>query len=470
MTDALPPAETHEKTSRRTRRILAAVAVILIGLVAIGVIASRTGLDKALLRQQLDALAVSLAERGRESGRELTLTYSDIAIQGSFSNRHAVIFEPQLVSKPLPMAGKPVADNEIVTLRTPELEVYAKSVDLSKLLVRMGKPIEVLEGPNAGRKLLTIRPEAPLDTEVTRHKRDRAYLETVMTLPQTIQWEYLREQKAEGVEDATPTVVPVYEILTTTQAAGGTIRSDMAQDASGLGEAQVNITDLVLTPEVQPEGAVRVAEVKSEWRHSLTEKNHHLVEAKMHVGDITAPAELLPYAPIALVFDASYEGAAPQTAQDLAAIRAQESSIKLNRLAITTKEAALNATADFVASPTDVLPVGMANITLTNVPYVMEELRRHALIDANAEALIGQLLVLMTGTPLEQLKDASIDINRTRGGAFTIGQTTFEELFAAVLRHSIVRQPAPVAAPLAEAGEAPAAEPKKLEIEEGARG
>ncbi len=469
MTEELAATE-NEKTSR-ARKFILPVAVAIVALLVVGYLVSQSGLDKAVLRQRIDAFATSLAEKGKQEGRDIQLTYKDIAIDGSFSSRHAVIIEPQLSVKPLAAEGKAITPKDNLILRTAQISIFPKAVDMSKLNVVIDKPIEFFDGSDDTRKLLTITSATPFEALVNQHKQSgQAYLEITHAVPSDIQMTYLREQQVEGEEEATPTVVPVYETIKLTQASGGHFRSNLAQDGTGLGEVELKLSELALVPEAQPEGAIRIADVSGTWKHALNETGLHVVDAQLHIGDIVAPTEVVPYAPIALTMDASYEGAAPQTAADVASIRAQESSIKLRKFALTTKDASLKATADFVASPTDILPVGMANLSLTNVPFVLGELRKYGFLNRNNEPFVRDVLELATGTPMNELTDASIDINRIRGGSFAIGKTTFEELFAVVLKNAMTRRPAPTegAAPVEPIEQKDA--PAKMEIEEGARG
>lgn len=469
MTDESPAQETNEQPSK-ARKFIIPVLVAVVAIILVGFLASRSGLDKALLRQRLDAFATQLAERGKQDGRDIQLTYKDIAIVGSFSDRHAVILAPQLSIKPLAEEGiKPnPADNLI--LRTNEVAVYPKAVDLSKIAVHFEHPVDFYDASNAERKLLTVSSDTPFIAVAHQHKEDgRAFLEVKHEMPSEILLTYLREQQAEGAEEQTPTIVPVYENLKVTQSPGGLIRSDLAQDGSGLGEAEVKLSNITITPEVQPEGAITIDRIESDWEHKLAEDNsQHEVDVKLAIGAINADPNFLPYAPISLDMEANYEGAAPQTAADVAAVRAQESSIKLENFRLASKDATFTATADFVASPTDVIPVGMATVTLSNVPFVLAELRRFQLLDKNNEPMVADIAQLLTGTPLEQLQDANIDISRTRGGSFSIGKTTFEEIFATVLKNSMRR---PGDRPALE-GEVPPAEPAQpvKPIEEPTRG
>lgn len=466
MTDESAAPEVKERSI--AKRVLLGTMVVIGAIILVVFLASQTGLDKALLRKQVDAFAASVAEKGRKEGRDIQFTYEDIAITGGFSDRHALILSPQLSVKPIAAEGKQVNPSDNLLLRTSEVAIYPKSADLSKMQVRLEKPVEFFDGSDTSKKLLTVTADQPFVADVKRHKMDgRAYLEVVHSLPASVDLTYLREQQAEGKEEETPAIVPVYETLTVTQDAGGAVRTDLAQDGSDLGEAELKLANIVITPQIMPEAAIKIAGAESKWTHTLNDKNLHVVDAKLHIGDITASPQIIPYAPIALTLDATYEGAAPQTAQDVASLRAQESSIKLNKFALTSKDASLTATADFVANATDVLPVGMATISLTNVPFVLDELRRYQLLNSGNEPMVSDILGLVTGTPVTDIKDATIDISRTRGGSFAIGKTTFEELFATVLKNSMQRHAPQL--PEKTPGE-PAPAPKKIQVEEGARG
>lgn len=448
------------------KRVLLISVAIIAAIIAVGLLASRMGLDKALLRQHVDAFATDIAEKGRKEGRDIRFTYKGIDITGGFSDRHAVILAPQLSIQPLAGEGKKTSPADNLIVRTSEVAIYPEAADLSEATVSLAQPIEFFDASDESRKLLTIASATPFDAKIEQHSiGKRPYLTITQNLPASIDLTYLREKQATGAEEATPTIVPVYETLVLTQAEGGHIRSDMAQDGSGLGEAEIKLTNLVLTPEVVPEDAIRIAQFTSGWKHSINEKSHHVMDVKLHLGDITADPRMLPYGPLAMKLQATYEGAAPQTAQDLAAIRAQESSIKLHHFAITAKDASLTATADFVASATDILPVGMANIAMTNVPFVIAQLTKLGVIHADNEPFISDIATLVTGTPYAEIVDANIEINRARGGSFVIGKTTFEELFATVLKSTMQRQIKSVPVDPVEQKDVP-----ELQIEEGARG
>lgn len=469
MTDAPDETKQEENASFRARKLIVPIGIVLMALLVVAVWASQSGLDKALLKQKIDAFSQSLSESAAREGRDITLNYEDIKITGGFSNRHATIINPELHVKPLATANRPVTPHDELVLKTAEIQIFPKAVDLSAMDIRLSKPIDFFGGEAPEKRLLTVSGAKPFDIHVDQIEHDnRRYVEIIHDLPEEFDVTYLREQKAEGPEETTPTVVPVYEILVVTSTPGGRLRTEMAQDGSGLGSAESNIQNLVISPPDAADAAIKIAQISTSWEHTLNEKNHHIITAKAQVGDITGAPEVLPYAPIALKLDAAYEGVAPQSAADVALNTAQESSFRLQQFALTTKDSSLTASADFTASGGDVLPVGTAKITLTNLPFVLGELRRYGLLNANNEPLLTELLQLATGMPIASITDANIDITRARGGSFAIGHTTFEELFATVLKISMkqrLQKPVTGVAPAA-----PAAPVEKIQVEEGARG
>jgi hypothetical protein len=478
MSDAESPAPHNEpEESSSARKFLIPALVVIVAVIIIGFLASRSGLDKALLKQRVDAFAASLSENARRDGRDVKFTYKDIRITGSFSDRHAELIEPQLSVKPLPIKGKRVKPSDELILRTGSAEIYPKAVNLTVLHIAVPQPIDFFGGEDPSKKLLTVKGSEPFGVTVGEAREDgRLYLEVEHLIPPSIDLTYLREQQAEGKEEQTPSLVPIYETLTITQDAGGFIRSRLSEDGNRLGFADVNLKNIVIAPQDEPGSEIKVAEVTSHWEHTLDKGNKHRMAMNLQLGDITAAPEVLAYAPIRLSAEATYEGGAPNSAEDIAAANNGETAFKLSKFALTTKDANLNATADFVANGRDILPVGMANLSLTNVPFVLAELRKYQLLNEDNEHLVTEVTQLITGTPISELKDANVEINRIRGGSFAIGKTTFEELFAAVLKSSMTKRlgkPEATDKPVSPAAPVDPVETKpseKIQVEEGARG
>lgn len=438
--------DTMQSTTAKKRSPFMFIAGGILLLALIGFFASRAGLDKALVKQQLDDFIAQVKEKGKAQGRDIEITYGELQVIGSFASKHVVVHDPVLTIQPTnrkaPTPGqKPVVDALRVT--TPAIEIFPEAIDLTALRIQLPAPINFASADAPDTSLLSIKNNVPPVVTISHKKlADVPYTDVKYQSPSEMEITYLREQQAKGEEEKTLTIIPVYDTLIIRMAQGSGFTSSVAGDESGLGEASITIRDMVMTPKSAPEGAIKVAQIIGQWSNALSDKKLNVLHGSLNVGPITSDNTTVPYLPIALDIDATYEGAIPKNAQAIASIQSPESLITLKQFSLTTKESSLKATANFTANASDVLPVGTASVTLANTPFVLQELRKYKVVNAHNEAMISTILQLLTGTPVEQLVDVSIPIERARGGSFKIGKTTFEELFAVLLKEALQKRPA----------------------------
>lgn len=444
------------QATKKKRSFILPIAAGIVTLAIAGFLASRAGLDKALVKQQVDNFAARLHEQGAAHGRDVTLTYGDLAVAGGLMDKHVIIKDPVLTVKPLqPTQVAPGEKKPIDALRvtTPEVEIYPNP---SSMTVKLAKPIDFAGEDTPDKSLLKVTVSEPLQVALTKHSEDRVdYSDITLYMPPQLDMVYLRETQAEGKEEQTPTLVPVYENLKVTMAPGGSSKSSLAEDASGLGKVTMDYHTIVITPEKSPEQALKIAEITGEWSNTLNDKNLNVVKAALKFGPATSADATAPYQPVQLDLDASFEGSLPKTPEAIAKTTAQDSVMMLKTFNLSTKDASLKATANFTAKASDALPVGTANITLSNAPYVLAQLKEHAILNPDSEQLVAVLLERITGKPLDQLKYIEIPVERVRDGAFKIGNATFEDLFAILLQNAMKHNTAKIVPP------APAAAPEK---------
>ena len=430
---------------KKKNRLLTYLALVLAAVLVLGFLLTHSGIDKALIKQKLDQYAALLQEKGREQGRDVSLTYGDIEVAGGFIHKHVIIRNPQLSIKPLAQPGATTPPNpaDTVAVTTPQLVIYPETRDLSSLRFSLPEPLNFTSADAPDKSLLKIAASTPIELIVTQNKvNNQPFTRILHTAPSAFDFTYLREKQTAGEEDATPTVVPVYDTIHMTVASGSTIETNFAADGSGLGKADVSFKQITTVPQSAPQGIVTIAGVEAHWRNEINNKNVVSIANKMHVGPITAPPDVLPYAPIELTVDASYDGASALAPDAPAAGLGNDPKITVRQLTLSTKNSTLSATADFTSSPTDVLPMGKAQLNLTNIPFIREEAKKRGLLTADNEAWIADLVQQITGTPFDQLKDLALPIERSRGSAFKVGNTTFEEVFATFLKHALKVRPA----------------------------
>lgn len=443
---------TDMQAIKKKRSLILPIAAGVVALAVAGFLASRAGLDKALVKQQVDNFAGRLHEQGMAHGRDITLSYEDLQVSGGLMHKFVIIRKPVLAIKPLVQkpeaAGEENKPVDALRVAMDEVEVYPTA---SSMTVKLVKPIDFFGERDPEKSLLKISPSAPIEVMVTTHSQDKVdYNDVEVNLPPQLDMVYLRESQAQGKEDETPTLVPVYENLKITMAPGGSTHYSLAEDGSGLGKVTMDYHTIVMTPEKKPEQTLTIAEITGEWSNTLNDKNLNVVKAALKFGPVTSAMADAPYQPVELSLDALFEGALPKTPEAIAKTPAQDSVMTLKTFSLSTKDASLKANANFTAKATDALPVGTANITLSNAPYVLAQLKEHALLTPQSEQLVTVMLEHITGKPLDQLKDIDIPIQRVRDGAFKIGNATLEELFALLLQNAVghsAGDKAPKAAP-----------------------
>ncbi len=451
--------DTLKLPAKKKRSLVLPIALAIIVVALLGFVASRAGIDKLLVKTMLDGAIEDLKKRGVTTGRDINVTYGDLEVVGSFTNKHVVVHHPVITIKPLKSEPlRPDGQNQIdaLTITTPVAEIYPESMDFSALRVALPQPINFAGTQTPDKSLLKITSNTPVVVTVNQTSLDNTPRTQIRYVsPTEMDFTYLREQQAAGAEEETPTIVPVYETLRFNVAAGSGFESDFTNDANRLGKAKIYFNEMTLTPQSATIGAIQVAQLSGEWNHSMNEKKNHVIHVNAALGPVTAAPELLPYAPISAALDVSYEGAMTKTPESIASLQSASTTFDLKTFSITTKEAALGASGNFVASAADVLPVGAGTLNISNVPFVLSQLRKHELLKADVEPHVALLGEQITGTPIEQLTDASIIIERQRGSSFKIGKTTFEELLAAFLKQAMQPQSGKAPAATAPASAAP---------------
>lgn len=452
----------NASTEKKKRSLVLPVALGIVALAFGGFFASRMGLDKALVKQQVDAFIASAESKAKESGRDLKITYKDLEVVGSFTKKHVVLQAPELVVQPSGAAAMADgAKQDAVKIATEKLEIFPQSADLSSLRIEAPAPFTVTDMAAPEKLLLTVTSNAAPALTVARSKQGEIeYSSLDYRAPGQMEFKYLKEADAEiameeAVEAAEGTSeeaakaeaapAPTYETLTVAMAAGSGFKANMAQDKSGLGTASLDITDLVMTPSQSPESAVKAPKIKGEWSNALNEKKLNVVKALLEAGPITSADAALPYQPVTVAIDGAFEGPITNTPEAVANAPAQSAVMTLKTFKIETKDSTLNASANFTASASDMMPVGSATLSLSNVPYVLAELRKVGMVNDSNGPMIEAMLQKITGSPIAELTDVNIAIDRPKDGAFKVGSTTFEELFAVMLSHAMSGQQAPAA-------------------------
>lgn len=427
MTELNPPAAEKKKKSTLAKFVLPVILVIA-GVAALGYFASKAGLDKALVKREVDAWIERSKQHAAAEGYELSITYSDVSIEGGLTDGHARISDMTIITVPT-AEGK--AGENSVTLTTAEVNLEPRSANLRNVDVVLPKPVRLFEGTNA-HETIALSANEPLTFEVKQiDRRGKAYNRIAHSFPDVVELRLLAGKDAAGKEEETPDLTPRYDVLNIVLDGEGQVTT--SNERSDIGDSELNLRNIVVTPVGHEEGTVKVAGFRSVWSNELNENNLNVINAELALEDVTANPEFLPYAPINANLKLHFEGAMPSTPEEFASIRTQQTAFKLSEFSFFTKDAGISATADMVASSEDILPVGMANLSLTNVQEWRKILKETNALNDKDEQVINTLFIRIAGETLPAAKDVSIDIQRAREGSFQIGHITFEELLAILM-------------------------------------
>jgi hypothetical protein len=438
---------------KKKRSLFWPIFCVIVFLAAVAFFMSRAGFDKAIVKQKLDAYIAAVKEKGRAEGRAIDITYGDLELVGSFARKHVVIHTLSMTVRPLNAAPNVPAEShrtDSLLIATNEVDVYPLGVDLSSARITFPTPITFADANTPNKMLMSASASTPLEFTVERTGGDVPHTKISHTSPAILSVMFLREQQGAGAEEATPAITPVYDTLDIAIAGGGSLATDFANDGSGLGKADIVYKAITMAPKSDPKGVVTIDAIESHWDNTLNAQALNDIHSTITIGPINAAEDLIPYAPVMLAFDANYVGALPKTPQAAATTEAREATFALRKFLISTKDSSLTASGNFTASASDILPVGKADIVLTNVPFILGELRKTGVVNPENEAWVDEMLEHIAGAPIGTLKDLTIMVARARGGSFNIGKSTFEELFALMLKHAVQQKagiPAPAATP-----------------------
>jgi hypothetical protein len=421
MTELTPPPAKKS----RIHTIIIAIVLVIAAIAALGYYASKAGLDKALVKQEVDAWIERTKLRAADEGYTLAITYDDVAIKGGLTDGHALISNIKVST-----TSEDAAKN--VTFTTAEIRLEPKSANLRDVEVILPAPIHVFEEKNTHESASLIS-DAPLAFEVERiEENDQFYQRIAHKLPPKITLRFLVGQDAVGEEEKKQDLTPRYDVIEVTSE-DSTLQITTHDKQNDIGNSLIELHKVTIVPIGSEEGTITIGGFKSTWSNALNKKNLNVIDVSVALDDVSANESFMPYAPLNLALQAQFEGAMPTTPEAFAKIQSQQTSFKVKEFAVSTKDATFNLTADFVANQNDILPVGMANVSVGNVPSWRELLKQNAMLNNKNEELLNTLFIRIVGQTLPDAKDISIDIQRAREGAFQIGNITFEELLAIAL-------------------------------------
>ncbi len=431
---------------RLMKRIILGIFILLLLIGGGAYVASRFGLDKALVTQQLDGWIARAEEKAKEEGVKLDIAYDSITLAGGFTDRHAIIRNLRVT---VGGQGMPYEPQETRTYRTAEMQFFPRSHDMQDFSLRLPAPLEMTENQDE-HPTMTLISDTPLAFEVEQMTRaDGEYYEVTHPLPALVTLRYFAGQEASGEEEATPELSPRYDAVKIEQQ-GGVFRYLANKEDSAIGTTEFRAENIRVIPVGMEQETVKIAGLSLDYRNQINAEKKNDVTVDISLDNLSAAEEYLPHTPFSAKIAFAFEGALPETPEQLAATGNRETAFKLEDFSLHTKDANIDATADFITKGDDILPIGTATVTFTNIPSWRNFMKDYELITAPTEELINTILLRTADTRLVDAGDVTLNIQRVRGGAFEIGNSTFEEVLAILMGNMKTPLDAPAPKPTAE--------------------
>ncbi len=425
-------------------------------------------LGKPEVENFLQHLSSQLTDSGSKYGRKIKLTHGDIDIEGWGHDKKAIVhnlaIEVSPKDSPVPM---------VFSLATDEVTISTDPYDFQKLLMKISKPINVLQNGNLIYSIDTSEP---------------------------LLYRYMQAQSA-GIEAFHHDFVLPKHISVIARNASG-VNNDQSSKAAkeefSLDFANNPIINFMIVPDrntdsltydlsgltlaMSGEKKLSIGTLKSEnneepgdeegriaGKYNLESENMVLYKGQDSTRPYTLSIDTNTMADALESKDLDEPKKPSDAPQDATAMPGYENQRKgalinrevvINKFELSSNDFMIHAKGNFANIKGDPLPSGEVNVEIENLPKFMES----ELVAIQGKSNVENSLVKITGQPLDGQEKASFAIKREKNGVLYIGNTSFEELMASMLSGMIMGNPSgsgrlPDIAP--QPGNSPATEPSQ---------
>ncbi len=400
-------------------------------------------LGKPEVENFLQHLSSQLSENGSKYGRKIKLTHGGIDIEGWGHEKKAVIHNLAIEVSPTDSVA-PV----VFTLSVDEATVSTDPYDFQKLLIKISKPVNILQNGNllyslVGSEPVLYRYMLAQSSAIEAFHHD-------FTLPKHVSV----MGKNSGNENNTSQVgqeqlsldfvnnpvinfmiIPdrntdslTYDLSGVTIAMGGqkklSIGTLKSQNNEEPGDEEGRISGKYY---LDSDNIVLYKDQDSTKPYALNVDTNTTADA-IEAKDLDEPktSEDAPKDAMAMP---GYENARK------GALRNRE--VVLNNFVISSNDFVVHAKGNFANIKGDPLPSGEINVDIENLPKFLES----ELVAIEGRAAVENSLAKITGQPVDGQEKASFAIKREKNGVLYIGNTSFEELMASLLSGIIMGSP-----------------------------
>lgn len=410
-------------------RLRAAGVAVIAASIAVILTVGRKPLTSAGVEESLKRFADYVATDAAKSGKEGRFTHGAVDMRGWFLTPHALVQDVALEVK-----KQSLLESVSWVLSTPRMAVVPDQVMARRVYYVFAEPVTVKKN---GRDVAGISFSEPLKYGQMESRRGGAMsLIQDFQLPASITLTPLENGEGGPVVisyDRNPTMEIISSLEHSERQAEYAFRN-------------ITVTSGAETPLVI--GSLRSQLTERPGADGVLDGRYVLTLAALKTGATPKPCDV--------AADISYTGDQPLMKLAGYVSGSQETAVNMHSVALDCADFKIVAGGTLARSPEDPLPSGQVKLTFENIHRLLAS----GLLSQQGRGLLTQLLVKVTGQPVDTLTHVEIPLKREKNGTFYVGDVTFEELAASLLTGMLDVHPHP--APAIPAPEAPADAPDAL--------
>lgn len=419
--------EAEEETipgTQSTARLSIWVAVTIIAIALVGYLTSRSSFKAEDVAQGITTLSEDVAGYLASSGYEGEFSYASLALEGSFFDRKAVIEQPEFVLRR-------TGSGEEMHVSTERAVIQPENARMNSFNLILDKPLVVSKGEAEYRFIQ----ELPLTLSVHRvSDEDKKSLEYSSDYKEGMSFILQVADAAASMPDTS------YQLrLGVGSAIHGVLdlKENSYYEESNLQDVSAEISQSIIKAETLKMVYEVAGHDNSHFRHYTVDGNGFtFVGSQQGLGKLDMAFEMEEETPLS-----------PEAA---------ERHVTLNNLAIKGEDFSISGDGQLDVHDGEMLPYGSLGTEITSMQNLVSRLGKANIIPEASAPLIANILE-RAATPTDKPETVKLQLQRSPGGAFTIGNSTFEELAVSLLGDMVRGQkPLPNAVPAPSEEPAPA--------------
>lgn len=378
-------------------------AVVVIAL--LGYFTSRAALSVEMVNARLSAWGDVMKESAARKGYDASFTYGTVSIEGGLFSKRAVVADPKLTLS---------RNNKLVrSFTTSVFEIQPDTGEMEKLRLVFAAPLTMKLEDEASQRFEAV---SPIEVEVTKVPNGQAYEAFVPTQVNIF--------KGGDGADSIPSMT--FETKLGSKVTGfiGSDSEEYTQHITLLpstlkmADRTMRVASLDVTAEAAKEDAARMT--------------HY--EAKIGKFETTGIFSVI--TPLDIVADVDRETAS--VLADDEQEHHKDNTYFFNALSMYSGTSELKLTGKFDVAKGEILPMGSAEVSLSNVGTLIGRLKAAGTLDDRSVDVSRAILKRIASEWNTKTDTIQFSVEREYGGGFYLGDVTFEELLATALKQYLL--------------------------------